>query len=82
VQFLIHATGLQSFINLLTFDAILGMVIDSFINMIKALLWFNYWPDVFEMENIAIWFITIYIGYRVGAHLAQRYVLHLEKSSK
>jgi len=82
VQFLIHATGVQSFIDLLTFDAILGMIIDSFINMIKALLWFNYWPDVFEMQNIAIWFITIYIGYRFGAHLAQRYVLHLEKSSK
>jgi hypothetical protein len=82
VQFLINATGIQSFINLLTFDAILGMIIESFINMIKALLWFSYWPDVFEMENIAIWFITIYIGYRFGAYLAQRYVLHLEKPSE
>ena len=80
VQFLIHATGWQSFVNLLTFDAILSMIIDSFINMIKSLLWFSYWPDVFEMENIAIWFIATYIGYRFGANLAQRYVLHLENT--
>lgn len=78
LQFLIHATGWQSFVNLLTFEAILGMIIESFINMIKSLLWFSYWPNVFEMENIAIWFIASYIGYRFGANLAQRYVLHLD----
>lgn len=82
VQFLIHATGWQSFINLLTFDAIIGMIIDSFINMIKALLWFSYWPDVFDMKNVAIWFIAAYIGYRFGANLAQRYVIHLEKNAQ
>lgn len=79
VQFLINVTGLQSFLNLLTFDAIFSMIIESFTNMIKALLWFSYWPDVFDMENIAIWFIAAYIGYRFGANLAQRYILHQEK---
>ena len=78
-QFLIHVTGVQSFLNLLTFNAILGIIIDSFINMIRALLWFGYWPDVFEMENIPIWFIAAYIGYRFGANLAQRYIVHQEK---
>jgi hypothetical protein len=81
VQFLIHATGWQSFLNLLTFDAILGMIIESFVNMLKALLWFSYWPDVFDMENVAIWFIASYIGYRFGANLAQRYVIYLEKKA-
>jgi hypothetical protein len=79
VQFLMHATGLQSFLNLLTLNAIIGMIIESFTNMIKALLWFSYWPDVFDMDNIAIWFIASYIGYHFGAYLAQRYVLHQEK---
>lgn len=82
VQFLIHATGLQSFINLLTFDAILSMIIESFINMIKSLLWFSYWPNVFEMKSITIWFIATYIGYRLGANLAQRYILYIEKQPK
>ena len=80
LQFLINATGLQSFIDLLTFSAILGMIIDSFINMLTALLWFSYWPKVFDMDNIAIWFIATYIGYRLGANLAQRYILHREKN--
>lgn len=79
VQFLIHATGWQSFANLLTFHAILGMIIESFMNMIQSLLWFSFWPDVFDMENIVVWFIAAYIGYRFGANLAQRYILHLEK---
>lgn len=78
VQFLLNSTGLQSFLNLLTLNAILGMIIESFTNMIKALFWFSYWPDVFDMDNIAIWVITAYIGYRLGANLAQRYVVHLE----
>lgn len=81
VQFLIHATGWQSFLNLLSFNAILGMIIESFLNMLKALLWFSYWPDVFDMENVAIWFIASYLGYRLGANLAQRYVVHLEKKA-
>jgi len=73
---------LQSFLNLLTFNAILGIIIDSFINMIRALLWFGYWPDVFDMKNIPIWFIAAYIGYRFGANLAQRYIVHLEKKAQ
>jgi hypothetical protein len=80
VQFLIHVTGWQSFLNLLTFDAILGMVIEAFVNMLKALLWFTYWPNVFDMENVAIWFVASYMGYRFGANLAQRYFVHLEKT--
>jgi uncharacterized integral membrane protein len=82
VQFLIHATGWQSFVNLLTFSAILGMIIESFMNMIQSLLWFSYWPDVFDMENIAVWFIATYIGYRFGASTAQRYVLLIEKKTQ
>jgi hypothetical protein len=80
VQFLIHVTGWRSFLNLLTFDAILGMIIEAFVNMLKALLWFTYWPKVFDMDNVAIWFIASYMGYRFGANLAQRYVVHLEKT--
>lgn len=64
---------------ILTFNAILGMIIDSFMNMFKALLWFSYWPNVFDMEYITIWFIAAYIGYRFGANLAQRYVVHREE---
>jgi hypothetical protein len=80
-QFLIHATGWQSFLDLLSFNVIISMIIESFVNMLKALLWFTYWPNIFDMENVAIWFIASYIGYRFGANLAQRYVVHLEKKS-
>jgi len=81
-QFLIHVTGLQSFLNLLSLSAIISIIIDSFMNMLRALLWFGYWPDVFDMKNIAIWFITAYIGYRFAANLAQRYIVHREKKAQ
>jgi hypothetical protein len=79
IQFFINASGWQSFLNLFTFDAILSMVIESFTNMLRALLWFGYWPDVFDMKNAAIWFLAAYLGYRFGANLAQRYFVHHEK---
>jgi hypothetical protein len=47
--------------------------------MIKALLWFSYWPDVFNMNHTVIWFVAAYIGYRIGANLAQRYFVYQEK---
>jgi hypothetical protein len=81
VQFIIQATW-QSYIDLLSFDAIIGMIIESFVNMLKALLWFSYWPDVFDMENLPIWFIAAYIGYRFGANLAQRYFIYKEKQAE
>jgi len=81
VKFLINATGWQSFLDLLTFNAIISMILESFMNMIKAFLWFRYWPDVFDMESMIIWFIVAYLAYRFGTYLAQRYVVHLEKKA-
>jgi len=81
ITFLIHATW-QSFVDLFTLAAIIGIIVESFLNMLKALLWFSYWPDVFDMDNTPIWFIAAYIGYRFGANLAQRYVVYREKQAQ
>jgi len=74
-EFLINATGLQSFLDLFSISAFIGMFIDSIMNMIKAAIWFTYWPRVFEMSNFFIWVLIAYLGYRVGANLAQKYAL-------
>jgi len=72
-DFFINATGLQYFIDFISISSLVGMIVDSFVNMIKALLWFSYWPDVFSMGNQFIWGIIAYICYRAGAKLAQVY---------
>jgi len=75
VEFFISATGLQSFLNLLSISAFIGMFIDSIMNMIKALVWFVYWPEIFDMSNFFIWVLIAYLGYRLGSYLAQQYAL-------
>ncbi|NQZ81134.1 MAG: hypothetical protein HRT52_08985 [Colwellia sp.] len=75
VEFLMGATGLQYFLDLFTISAFIGMFIDSIMNMIKAALWFTYWPDIFDMSNFFIWVIIAYLGYRLGVNLAQKYAL-------
>ena len=75
-QFLLTVTGIQSFIDLLTIGTLINMIVESFINMITALLWFGYWPDIFDIGNGFIWILSSYGGYQLGAHLAQRYAIY------
>jgi hypothetical protein len=74
-EFIVGATGLQYFLDLFTISAFIGMFIDSIMNMIKAAIWFTYWPDVFDMSNFFVWLLIAYLGYRLGANLAQRCTL-------
>ena len=78
VQWLLKATGFQYFLDLLTISTIINMFIESILNMIKAAIWFTYWPDVFDIGNGIVWILAAYIGYRAGAKLAQNYVLKKE----
>ena len=75
IQFVLNATDLQAYLDLFSFGAIVSMLVESLLNMIKAALWFAYWPDVFDMVNGFVWVITAYLGYRMGAKLAQHYAL-------
>ncbi|MFT5756017.1 MAG: hypothetical protein ACI9LM_000729 [Alteromonadaceae bacterium] len=75
VEFLIGVTGVHSFLDLLTLNALIGMFIDSIMNMIKAAIWFTYWPNVFDMSNFFIWILIAYLGYRLGANIAQKQIL-------
>ena len=75
-MFLIQVTGIQDFIDLLTVNALISMFIDSIMNMVRAAIWFTYWPGIIEMANGAIWLLSSYIGYRLGAIFAQNYALN------
>ena len=51
------------------------MFIDSILNMIKAALWFTYWPSELDAKHFIIWILVAYLAYRIGAKLAKHYVL-------
>ena len=79
VLWLLNASNLQYFLDLFTISAMINMLVESFLNMVKAALWFTYWPSVFDMGNGIAWILVAYLGYRAGSKLAQNYVLKKNK---
>ncbi|NQZ20427.1 MAG: hypothetical protein HRT53_00050 [Colwellia sp.] len=76
VNFLFSITGWQDIIALFSLDTLIAMIIDSITNMIKAAIWFSYWPDKFNTENFVVWILIAYISYRFAAKYAMRYTLY------
>lgn len=52
------------------FDLILGFIINSFMNLLDALLWFQYFDLGSHSFAIPAAFLAAYAGYAVGARLA------------
>jgi hypothetical protein len=48
------------------------LLIEAIRNLIDAFLWFQYWGDEFDIRNGWYWLIAAYLGYTLGAQLAQR----------
>ena len=75
-NFLISIQGWQDISALFTISSLIAMFVDSIVNMVKAAIWFTYWPDKVASLNFLIWIIIAYLGYRLGAHLAKTYILY------
>lgn len=83
VNFLIGVESWQEITSLFSISSFIAMFVDSIMNMIKAALWFTYWPDKVHSLNFVIWIVIAYIGYRLGAEIAKRYaILQQEKAGK
>ena len=76
VNFLFSITGWQDIVALFSLDTLIAMIIDSITNMIKAAIWFSYWPSKFNTENFIVWILIAYISYRFAAKYAMRYTLY------
>jgi len=75
VNFWLNVSGWQDITALFTIQALISMFVDSIINMVKAAIWFTYWPEVFNTDNFIAWAIVAYLGYRLGAKFAKDYLL-------
>jgi len=78
-NFWLNVEGWHDITALFSFQAIIAMFIDSLLNMLKAALWFTYWPDVFNTNNYIVWILIAYIGYRFGAKFANSYAIIKQK---
>lgn len=74
-QFWLGVEGWNDISALFTVSTLISMFIDSILNMIKAVVWFTYWPNILPAGNFIFWMLVAYIGYRFGAKLAKKHVI-------
>jgi hypothetical protein len=54
------------------FNLLIDLFVEAIRNIIDAFVWFSYWGDEVTMKNGWYWLIAAYLGYTLGAQLAQR----------
>jgi hypothetical protein len=69
--FVLSYTSFSNLVDQVTVSAFVGLIIDSFLNLIPAFLWFSHWPDFIDIQNGWYWLLTSYAGYHVGEYLAK-----------
>jgi hypothetical protein len=82
IEFFSEYTSFSNLIDQISFGALVQLVVESFLNIIPAFIWFTYWPDIFTINNGWYWLIASYIGFETGSFLAKRYagrLLNLEQ---
>lgn len=75
VGFWFNVTGWHDITNLFRLSTLIEMFVDSIMNMLKAAIWFTYWPSEFDTDNPIVWGIIAYLSYRFAAKKAKDYVL-------
>ena len=81
-DFFSNFTSFSDFIEKISISAIIHLVIESFLNLIHAFLWFFYWPKVFVMQNGWIWLCGSYAGYYIGKYLAHKFDIESQFNKK
>ena len=79
VNFWLNVRSMSDITDLFSITALIGMFVDSILNMIKAALWFTYWPSELGSNHFIIWVLAAYLSYRIGAKYAKYYVLAQRK---
>lgn len=77
IEFFSNYTSFSNLVDQITFGALINLVIESFLNIIPAFVWFSYWPDVFNIGNGWYWLIASYLGFEIGSYLAKHYAKNI-----
>ena len=79
-DFFLQFESIGAFFTRISFDLVINLVIDSFMNFILAIAWPWYWIGDVAGPHIWIWFLVAYGGYWAGTRLALR--KHIEKDGR
>ena len=58
-----------TWIDKIGFDLLIEFIVDSFVNMIEAFLWFETLPEYVTVNNGLVWLLAVYLGYLAGLRL-------------
>jgi hypothetical protein len=73
IEFFGNYRSFSNFIDQLTINALIHLIVESFMNLIPAFTWFLYWPKIIVMVNGWYWLLASYLGYKLGGYVARWY---------
>jgi len=80
-DFLLQFESISAFFANISFNMLIGLIIDAFMNFILALAWPWYWLGDISGPYIWVWFLVAYGGYWVGTRLALRHLVDSKQES-
>jgi len=72
-DFFVQFHGLLDFLDEISFQLLIGFVINSIMNFLWAITWPVYWLQTVPSNYIPVWLLAAYAGYWLGSRLAFRY---------
>lgn len=57
----------------MSIDLLVDLLVQAIMNLVDAFVWFRYWADEIDMRNGWYWLIAAYLGYLLGARIAEKY---------
>jgi hypothetical protein len=76
VSNLIHLNWSQLWSSM-SIDLLVDLLVQAIMNLVDAFVWFRYWPNEIDMRNGWYWLIAAYLGYLLGARIAEKYPVKL-----
>lgn len=77
-DFIYDLGGFFAMLSNISFDLLIRLLIDSFMNFIMAIAWPWYWMSEVESRNAWVLFLVAYLAYRIGFRMA----LHVYSKQK
>lgn len=69
-DFFLRFNGIMDFLSRISVDALIGLIINAFMNFIVAFIWPMYWLSNIQTHYIWIWFLVAYGSYWLAARMA------------
>jgi hypothetical protein len=73
-DFIARYDGFFSMISQFSFNMLIEVIVNAFVNFIVAIAWPVYWMSDISGPYIWVWFAVAYAGYWLGGNLALRHV--------